>query len=78
MKILIGAACIAVIAFVGYYFWGEYRQHEIENQASKLAAFDQICDSIVTSGASGLSDAQLNACLDYAMSGKPADFVPPQ
>ncbi|GHC61485.1 hypothetical protein [Limoniibacter endophyticus] len=24
MKALVASACIAVIAFVGYYFWGEY------------------------------------------------------
>lgn len=26
MKALIAAACIAVLAFVGYYFWGEYER----------------------------------------------------
>lgn len=24
MRALVGAACVAVIAFVGYYFWGEF------------------------------------------------------
>ncbi len=28
MRYLIGAACIAVIAAVGYYFWGEWQAHQ--------------------------------------------------
>lgn len=28
MKILISAACIAVLAFVGYFFWGEYEKRQ--------------------------------------------------
>lgn len=26
MRFLIGATCVAVIAFVGYFFWGEYEK----------------------------------------------------
>lgn len=27
MRLLVGATCIAIIAAVGYYFWGEYSRH---------------------------------------------------
>jgi len=29
MKALVAAACIAVLAFVGYYFWGEYERARV-------------------------------------------------
>jgi len=35
MKALIAAACIAVLAFVGYYFWGEYSKYEARQEAMR-------------------------------------------
>lgn len=37
MKALIGAACIAVIAFVGYFFWGEYEKSQAASRAAKAS-----------------------------------------
>ena len=28
MKVLVAAACVALIAFVGYFFWSEWRKAE--------------------------------------------------
>ncbi|WP_421565750.1 hypothetical protein [Ochrobactrum sp. EDr1-4] len=47
MKALVGAACIAVIAFVGYYFWNEYSRRD----AQKLADIRErklMCDTMLT------------------------------
>lgn len=41
MRTLIGAACIAVIAFVGYYFWGEWSRTQAESV--EQAAFEDEC-----------------------------------
>ena len=35
MRFLVGAACVAVIAFVGYYFWGEYQQSQAASRAAQ-------------------------------------------
>lgn len=35
MKVLIGTACIAVIAFVGYFFWCEYEKSQATSRAAK-------------------------------------------
>ncbi|WEK05777.1 MAG: hypothetical protein P0Y65_05840 [Candidatus Devosia phytovorans] len=32
MKILVGLASVAVIAFVGYFFWGEWQQRQAQEQ----------------------------------------------
>ncbi|KQZ81873.1 hypothetical protein ASD64_08930 [Mesorhizobium sp. Root157] len=37
MKVLIAATCIAVLAAVGYYFFGEYREAEHARAAQALA-----------------------------------------
>lgn len=47
MKLLVGAACVAVIAFVGYFFWGEYAS----SQAVNRQAFKASCDQLLTEGA---------------------------
>ena len=28
MKLLVGLACVAIVAFVGYFFWGEWQSSE--------------------------------------------------
>lgn len=28
MRLLIGTTCVAIIAFVGYFFWGEYAKNQ--------------------------------------------------
>lgn len=33
MKILVGFACVALIAFVGYFFWGEWQKADAPRQA---------------------------------------------
>jgi hypothetical protein len=53
MRVLIGAACVAVIAFVGYYFWGEITPRtpavassvEIDQRRLSLGE-DQVLDKI--------------------------------
>lgn len=47
MKVLIGAACVAIIAFVGYFFWGEY-QSRLELQAREAAAQKLMCNQMVS------------------------------
>ena len=49
MKALVGATCIAVIAFVGYFFWGEYSrsQARAQNYQAKVDRFiDEYCERI--------------------------------
>lgn len=49
MKALIGAACIAVIAFVGYFFWSEYNRSQIRahNAQVRLEQFkEDYCERI--------------------------------
>jgi predicted negative regulator of RcsB-dependent stress response len=54
MRFLIGAACVAVIAFVGYFFWGEYNKSQaIERamqaaQQAKTEQRDNECDARVS------------------------------
>lgn len=38
MRTLVAAACIAVLAFVGYYFWGEYSRAKLALQKEENAA----------------------------------------
>ncbi|GEM_PF-3353886 len=35
MRVLIGATCVAVLAFVGYFFWGEYQQSQAATRAAQ-------------------------------------------
>jgi len=77
MKALVGAACIAIIAFVGYYFWNEYRTAEM----LKRQAFATDCGKI-TSNSPTFDEAytkaipqpehvnRLRKCLDFYESGK--------
>lgn len=37
MRTLVAAACIAVLAFVGYYFWGEYEKSVARAEAERRA-----------------------------------------
>lgn len=77
MKVLVGAACIAVIAFVGYYFWNEYRAAEMH----KRQAYAASCARIVTTNekydekyASSMSNEEriyrLRQCVDFYETGK--------
>lgn len=38
MKVLVGLACVAVIAFIGYFFWGEWQAARKADEATQLAA----------------------------------------
>ncbi|TPL36748.1 hypothetical protein [Mesorhizobium sp. B2-4-8] len=44
MKWLVGAACVAVIAAVGYYFTGEYVAYAASKEQQKVAADMQFCE----------------------------------
>ncbi len=35
MRLLVGAACVAIIAAVGYYFWSEYQTSVAAKAAEK-------------------------------------------
>lgn len=54
MKALVGAACVAIIAFVVYFFWGEYQQRKQAESvraayaAQQLADTQRSCDEWVT------------------------------
>lgn len=58
MKALVAATCIAVLAFVGYFFWNEYEKRSARNEraASIEHAHTEIMD--LAKGAAGLSDAE--------------------
>ena len=52
MKALVGATCIAVIAFVGYFFWGEYAKETAREKAAvarSVTAFSDNCFRLVES-----------------------------
>lgn len=36
MKVLVGAACVAVLAFVGYFFWNEWQDRLARERAMEL------------------------------------------
>lgn len=77
MKALVGAACIAIIAFVGYYFWNEYRSAEamrrqaFANGCAKITSINPKFDEAYTKS---LPQAELvnrlRKCLDFFESGK--------
>lgn len=46
MKLLIGAACIAIIAFVGYFFWNEYSHREAQKLAD-IRAQKLMCNTML-------------------------------
>lgn len=53
MRILIGAACIAVLTYVGYFFWGEYNQSRFdalaeESAVKSLQDFMHTCNRLTT------------------------------
>lgn len=37
MRFLISVACICIIAFVGYFFWGEYEKQQASQRAATAA-----------------------------------------
>lgn len=45
MKVLVGLACAAIIAFVGYFFWGEW-QASRDREASARNAFYAECQAL--------------------------------
>lgn len=67
LKLLVGTACVAVIAAVGYFFWGEYDQYsqrverEQEIEAAKVEREQQF-------------EAAKNELFKYAEA-EPGDFV---
>lgn len=44
MRVLAGLACIALLAFVGYFFWGEYQK----GRDQELHAIFAECDRIMS------------------------------
>ena len=84
MKLLIGAACIAIIAFVGYYFWNEYKDTQaraIAAQAQALELFQNDCSRLISNDpkydaafVSSLSPSDLDKkqidCINYSKTGK--------
>ncbi|MBC8719312.1 hypothetical protein [Ochrobactrum sp. Marseille-Q0166] len=69
MKLLIGAACIAIIAFVGYYFWNGQK---VERQQ-----FAANCHSIAQNGPPDetpsdkrLASKRIQDCVDFLKTGK--------
>lgn len=76
MRLLVGLACVAVIAFVGYFFWGEWQRSQDAEAASRLAAFIETCAEIEQSGevADTLEPGTVERCIDYVMSGRPENF----
>lgn len=45
MRVLIGLTCVAVIAFVGYFFWGEYEKSQAATKAARAmyqSALEQV------------------------------------
>ncbi|WP_374833893.1 hypothetical protein [Paenochrobactrum pullorum] len=68
MRFLIGAACVAVIAFVGYYFW------DSKNARQEYAAS---CNSMIQNGAPNetasdkrLAKKRLQDCINFIETGK--------
>lgn len=47
MKALVGIACVAIIAFVLYFFWGEYQRRE-EQKLANMRAEKQVCDLMIS------------------------------
>lgn len=45
MKILIGAACICIIAATGYYAWREYQRAHAAEYAARLA-YDNALEAV--------------------------------
>lgn len=84
MKLLIGATCVAVIAFVGYFFWNEYAdaQARAKNaQALERTSFENNCWRITSSNkkydkayADSMSSNErvdrLKECITYFDTGK--------
>lgn len=84
MRLLIAAACVAVIAFVGYFFWGEYidaQARERTAEANALRDFKDGCDRIIINDpkydaayAASLSRKELatkqDECIFFDKSGK--------
>lgn len=50
LKILVGAACVAVLAYAGYFFWGEYRAYEANRQAQQAAVDQQQREALAAAG----------------------------
>ena len=77
MKVLVGAACIAVIAFVGFYFWNEYRAAEMlkrqafANDCGKITSNSPTFDEAYTKAIPQAEHVnRLRKCLDFYESGK--------
>lgn len=68
MKLLVGAASIAIIAAVGYYFVGEYRQASAIKTAaadSLTAKMTDICDRRVAELVAWKNSAPLQGSADF-------------
>lgn len=84
MRLLIGATCVAVMAFVGYFFWNEYAdaQARAKNaQAQERTSFEDNCAKLIANDPkydaaliSRLTPEELDAkqteCITYFETGK--------
>lgn len=69
MRYLIGATCIAVIAFIGYFFW---QSKQVERQQ-----FAAACDAMVINGPPDetpsdkrLATKRLEDCVNFIQTGR--------
>ncbi|MFI0844435.1 hypothetical protein [Mesorhizobium sp. IMUNJ 23232] len=47
MKPLIAAACVANIAFVAYFFWGEYQAREEQKRRDRVASVQACVETLL-------------------------------
>lgn len=84
MRILIGAACIAVLTYVGYFFWGEYQQSQaraqytqariekfVEDYCERVSRYSEKYDKDYTASL-GYDEVMKRAkqCSDFKLTGK--------
>lgn len=74
MRILVGAACIAIIAAVGYYFVGEYRQAKADAEVAEYQALRSQCLSALRDiSISGNQTIVANCLFKGALTGDDVD-----
>ena len=56
MKVLVGAACVAVIAAVAYFFWGEYSRYHDAAASARQKSMAQAIESANALATSGRCD----------------------
>lgn len=54
MRLLVGATCVAVIAFIGYFFWGEYQARQ-KQKLAEIRAENLMCNEMLADFKGGKS-----------------------